>query len=118
MRIYISGKITDTKDYIERFAAAEATLKKAGFEVINPAKTNATLPLSFSWEEYMAVCMKLIDFCDAVVMLHGWENSQGARLELEKAEQKGLLVYYENWVDKNYLLYGPKSITPLLGVEQ
>jgi hypothetical protein len=93
--IYISGKITGTSDYIERFAEAEKRLKKCGEEVINPAKTCATLPPSLSWQDYMAVAITLLERCDTIYMMAGWEDSKGAVLEHEKAEELGKLIIYE-----------------------
>ena len=43
MKIYISGKITGTTDYIQRFGRAEKAL--SNYIVINPAKGNAQLPI-------------------------------------------------------------------------
>ena len=42
-RLYLSGKITGTDDYMLRFAAAEKRFER-DYEIINPAKTSATLP--------------------------------------------------------------------------
>lgn len=100
-KIYISGKITGTNDYMHRFAVVEEKLTKGGFEVINPAKVNGMLP-PLSWEQYMAVCKVLIDFCDALYMLQGWEDSKGATIERELAKQKGKIVLYE-YEDENTL---------------
>ena len=36
--IYISGKITGTEDYEERFRKAEMELMSRGFNVLNPVK--------------------------------------------------------------------------------
>lgn len=38
--VYISGKITGTKDYLERFETVEHDLILQGYDVINPAKAN------------------------------------------------------------------------------
>ena len=43
MKIYISGKITGTTDYIKRFERAEKAI--SNYIVINPAKVNAQLPI-------------------------------------------------------------------------
>lgn len=43
MKIYISGAITGTDDYVERFAKAEKELTEQGYSVVNPAKVNAQL---------------------------------------------------------------------------
>ena len=54
MKIYLSGKITGTTDYMERFSAKQKDLKTKGYEVVNPALINSFLPKSTTWEEYMS----------------------------------------------------------------
>ena len=81
MIVYISGKITGTTDYMERFASAEKLLKARGFKVINPAKRNAKLPEGTTWETYMRESIKMLMKADAIYMLHGWRKSKGATLE-------------------------------------
>ena len=44
MKIYISGAISNTDDFMERFAKEEKELTEQGWSVINPAKVNAQLP--------------------------------------------------------------------------
>ena len=56
MTIYISGKITGTTDYLNRFKEAEQHLKKAGHEVINPAELNLQFGTNRAWEFYMRNC--------------------------------------------------------------
>ena len=43
-RIYISGAITGTDDFMERFQKAEEKLKEAGHMVYNPARANSYMP--------------------------------------------------------------------------
>lgn len=81
MRIYISGAISGTTDYMERFAAAEEKLKAQGHEVVNPAKVTESLPKSFTWKQYMRVALSAMAPCDAIYMLKGWEHSRGATIE-------------------------------------
>lgn len=50
MTIYISGKITGTTDYLNRFKEAEQHLKKAGHEVINPAELNLQFGTNRAWQ--------------------------------------------------------------------
>ena len=87
MRIYISGKITGTDDYIQRFTKAEIDLlvKYEGVEIINPAVYNQQMPATFTHDEYMTVCMALLSTCDTIYMLKGWETSPGAKAECEYA---------------------------------
>lgn len=81
MRVYVSGKITGTTDYMERFQYAEEYLMSLGYTVINPAAVNARLPLDTTWEEYMKISFTLLELCDAIFMLDDWEDSRGAKLE-------------------------------------
>ena len=81
MRVYISGAITGTDDYIERFEQAEQELKERGFDVINPVKVNRILPKTSSHSDYMHISFALMDLCDAVYSIPGWENSMGACME-------------------------------------
>ena len=95
MKIYISGAVTGTDDYLERFARAEEQLKAQGFEVINPAAVNAVLPRSTSYGEYMEMSQIMLSFCDCVFMLNGWEHSRGAKQEFAWAVLDGKKIYFE-----------------------
>ena len=85
MKVYISGPITGTNDYMERFADAERRLRARGFEVVNPAKENAKFPAGTTWETYMGESLKMLCTCDAIYMLLGWQGSRGASLEFSVA---------------------------------
>lgn len=94
MRIYISGKITNTDDYIKRFEKAEKELIRQGYEVINPARISACLP-ALEHEEYMRIDFALLEVCDAIYMLKGWGDSKGAREEYIQAFQDDKLILFE-----------------------
>ena len=95
MKIYISGRITETSDYLERFAKTETLLTKIGDTVINPAKINAQLPENTDYDDYMRLSFVLLDMADAIYMMNGWEKSKGARMELLKAYQTGKRIIFE-----------------------
>ncbi len=94
-RIYISGPMTGTEDYAERFAKAEAYLADRGYSVVNPAKLDAALPADLTYEEHMEVDMLLLASCDAVYMMKGWRDSRGANREYGYARGANKEIYYE-----------------------
>lgn len=95
MRIYISGTITGISDYMERFQKAEDKLLADEYSVINPARFNSNLPSDFTYEEYMKMDLTMIDLCDAIYMMNGWEKSCGANREYGYALAKGMKIIFE-----------------------
>ena len=95
MKIYISGAITGTTDFMERFAKAEKELTENGYSVVNPAKVNAQLPEDTTYEEYMKMSLCMVDMCEAIYMLDGWNKSCGANREYGYAIAKDKIVMYE-----------------------
>lgn len=95
MKVYISGGITGVENYLHHFLVAQERLEKIGVEVINPARILLEMPKSTSYEEYIRVCIELINQCDEILMLNGWENSRGAVFEKHYAEIMGKGVIYE-----------------------
>lgn len=94
-KVYISGPITGTDDYIERFEKAENDLKSQGYSVINPAKVNSNLPEDTTWNEYMKMSLCMLSMCDGIYMLKGWKESRGANMELIRAKEFFFKVLYE-----------------------
>ena len=95
MKIYISGAISGTDDYMERFAKAEKELTEQGYSVVNPAKVNAQLPEDTIYEEYMKMSILMLDMCDSVYMLKGWEKSCGANREYGYAIAEDKTIFIE-----------------------
>lgn len=77
MKIYIAGPITGVENYKEPFDEAESLLREKGHNTMNPS----ILPEGFEHHEYMKICLSMVDVCDAVVLLPGWEGSKGANME-------------------------------------
>lgn len=94
-KVYISGAITGTDDYMERFKRAEEKLTRAGYSVINPAKVNAQLPAETTYNEYMLMSFCMLDMCDCIYMLDGWQKSNGANKELKRAKDLNLDILYQ-----------------------
>ena len=99
MRVYISGKITGTTDYRERFEAAEGYLRGLGHEPVNPVwigyMVKLSMPFEPQYETYMAIDLAVLQECDAIYFLKGYEDSNGSRREHTKAAALGLRVFYE-----------------------
>lgn len=93
--VYISGKITGTDDYLQRFERAEKHLNTMNIiAVINPAKVNSYLP-ELSYGQYIKMSLCMLEMCDTVYMLKNWENSIGAKLEWEFAKANNYKIMYE-----------------------
>ena len=95
MKIYISGAITGTDDYMERFAKAEKELTEQGYSVVNPAKVNAQLPSDTDYEDYMKMSFCMLDMCDSIYMIKGWKKSCGANREYGYALAKDMIIMFE-----------------------
>lgn len=94
-RIYISGKITGTDDYIERFGRTDLYLKTKGYEVVNPARACSALPRTLTHDEYMSICIPLLALCGTIYMLKGYKDSDGAMEELKYAQEHGMDIIFE-----------------------
>ena len=80
---YISGAITHDPNYIQKFADAEMVLKHIGYVVLNPT----ILPLGLTYEEYMAIDLRMVEAADTLVMLPDWRWSPGAAREHDHASK-------------------------------
>lgn len=96
MKIYIAGKITGLPRCAVqyKFCMAAFALKVQGHTVFMPS----VLPMyeNVPHEDYMHVCYAMIDICDAVYMLADWQQSKGARMELQYAADWGKKILYED----------------------
>lgn len=87
-RVYISGPMTGMPEHnFPAFNAEAARLRALGYQVINPAEINpdGTKP----WKECLREDIKHLCDCDTIALLPGWENSQGAHLELHISHRIG-----------------------------
>lgn len=90
-RIYIAGPMSGLPGFnYFAFNRLAAQLRAEGLEVENPAEN--PVPACNSWLGYMRMALTQLVSCDTIVLLHGWEASRGARIELGLAHDLGLRV--------------------------
>jgi Domain of unknown function (DUF4406) len=92
--VYLAGKMSGVPEHnYPNFFAAEARLRAAGYDVVNPARLND----SNSDPEYWYVCLRndlehIVKYCKGLALLPGWETSRGATLELATAIRLGMYI--------------------------
>lgn len=97
MKIYLSGPMTGLPEFnYPAFRKAAAALREAGHFVHNPAEFDHDGPLDGRIEEF-PIREAMAEFCefickeaDAVVLLDGWESSDGAQVEAMLAKRIGV----------------------------
>jgi hypothetical protein len=94
--IYISGPISGTNDFIERFKNTENYLiKKYNIQCLNPVRVCARHYAYPDREKWETLILLLLDYmsrnCTHIYMMPGWENSYGARIEKLWAEKLNLI---------------------------
>jgi hypothetical protein len=99
MIIYISGPMTGYPELnYPAFQNAAQQLRELGYAVISPHEVE---PLEQTWVGYMRADIKALMDCQKVVTLSGWENSRGARIEVNLAKELGMkVVDYESLIAK------------------
>ena len=97
-RIYISGPMTGYPDYnFPAFASAANRLRAIGFNVVSPHEFGEGDP-SKTWADYLRQDLAaMLDGCNSVATLHGWEKSRGATLEVHVAQALGMQVESVEW---------------------
>lgn len=90
MIVYVSGPMTGLPEYnYPAFRVAERLLRRAGHEVINPARGMVD---GWTWTDYARRGVQDVCQAQAVALLPGWEASQGAQLEVAVARKLELRV--------------------------
>lgn len=98
MKLYVSGPMTGYPDLnYPLFELAAGELRKAGFEVFNPAENEE----QDSWEAYLRIDLAMVLAADGVAVLPNWQESRGARLEVDVAHALHIPVLpVARWLDQ------------------
>ena len=92
MKLYLSGPMTGLPDYnFPAFEQARDRIRMMGHEVICPAEAGQVE--GWEWRDYMKRDILMMLEADSLVVLPGWEDSRGARLEVHLASALGMTVY-------------------------
>lgn len=80
-KVYLSGQITEKKNYKGLFAFTEELVKLCdALQIFNPA---SQIPDSLSYEEAMKRCVAALAEYDTIMLLPGWRSSKGAKIEYD-----------------------------------
>ena len=91
-RAYLAGPMTGHVDYnYPAFHRAAAYYRAMGIDIVSPAELHGD-DFGKTWGEYLAVDLAALDTCGTIILLPGWNNSRGAKVELCRAIERGLDV--------------------------
>ncbi len=94
--IYICGKVTglQPEQVEEKFDCAADYLHDLGYKVVNPV-TLVGNPQA-KWKSAMHICIKGLMDCEKLYLLHDWQTSRGARLEVLIAHALGITIILQD----------------------
>ena len=98
MRIYISGPISKRpNDALERFAAAKKDIIDTygpevefidPLDIGNATSNNANL----TQDEFMKISYTLMELCDSIYFMDGWQDSIGCKQEYIYAQNRHMTI--------------------------
>jgi hypothetical protein len=103
--IYVAGKYTgktwsEIEDNIRKAEEVSIQLIQRGWAVITPHKNTGHYEIyekvaGITYNDWIEISKTLLSKCDAIIMLHGWQSSKGARIEYDFACEMGMPIYTE-----------------------
>jgi hypothetical protein len=97
-KLYICGRVSGDENYQQKFNNAEVELRAAGYtDIVNP--TRMCTPET-DWRSAMKIVLKAMLDCDGLALLPDWENSRGACLECDLADDLSIPNKpLEDWIN-------------------
>jgi hypothetical protein len=101
--VYVCGPMTGIHCYnFPQFFYWATVLELSGYKALNPAEIDLVKMFEGwrysedQWEEVLAADLELIqNDAQALFVLKGWQDSKGANLEIDKAKELGLAIFFE-----------------------
>ena len=97
---YLAGPMSGIEGYnSSAFEEAAAELRTRNFEIVSPWEIAQTLPGkpgSLPYETYVKADIIAMLRCDAIILMKGWEESRGARMECNLADWLGMHIFHVN----------------------
>jgi hypothetical protein len=108
MLIYLSGPMTGYEnDNIPMFEDVARKVRRWPLDeikdIVVPHEVTKDMPRDSNWKEFVKADIKAMLDCDAILLLKGWGESKGARLELHIALELGMKVYFWNEFEDNMI---------------
>ena len=99
IRLYCSAPLTNggtqpmTEERKQAFRDAAGKLREAGFDVVNPVELDEAEDCTdWTWQQFMKRDLHFLLDCDGIATLYGWQESEGARFEVDVAKRLGFRV--------------------------
>lgn len=91
---YRSSTVAGIRQNIENArAVAEYWVKQPGWYPVTPHLNTALMDGLTDDKVFLDGAMRLLEFCDAVCLVKGWEQSAGTLAEIEKAKMLNIPVF-------------------------
>lgn len=94
-KIKLINKLQVIRNIIQARKVARK-LWKQDYAVVCPHSNSALMPDNRVMDGYMEILKR----CDMIVMIPGWEESAGARFELQGARRWNIKAYWWDWKAK------------------
>jgi dienelactone hydrolase len=91
---YSAPTINEIAENIYKARAVARKYWKQGYAVICPHTNSAFMDGDNI--DFYAGDLEILSKCDAIVMMNGWEKSQGSKRELEFAKEHNLTIFYDD----------------------